>query len=149
MDGYMLLQRAVSQRGWQRKTVWARIATRLWRNAVEKAVLQVRQRWAAGTALGVWRGQVQAPGNSIRWSLRRRKGHKGCLKCGKPCPAPLAHGAGDPEKGAHLLSSCADLMRSARSGCTLDVFCSSVYLKYILCPCQASWTWPRLLTETL
>lgn len=77
------------------KRVWAWIATKVWWNAVEKAVLQGRQRWAAGTALGLQRGQVQPAGNSIRTC----KGQKVCLKCGKLCCAPLA---GDPEKGAQL-----------------------------------------------
>ena len=104
MDGYMLPQHAVSQRDWQRQpereygpALLQQSDETLGKKQCCKSGRGEPQTWRA-----VWRGRVQAPGSSFCWSLRRRKGHKVCLKCGKPCPAPLAHAAGDPEKGAQL-----------------------------------------------
>lgn len=69
-------------------------------------------------------------------------------KCGK---LPLAQGSPWcwwPWGRSPAQPSCADVMWSTRSGCTLDVFCCLVCLKYSLHPCQGSWTWPCWLTET-
>lgn len=138
MDGYMLLQHAVSQGGWQRQPerecVRAWIATAAWRNALEKAVLQVRQRWAGGTALGLWRGRVQAPGNPICWSLSRRKGHQVCSQVWEAVLWPSCPWCCWPRERSLGEPSCADLMWFARSGCTLDAFSWRVSSKCTLCP---------------
>lgn len=77
------------------------------------------------------------------WLLEPQQVERSQEKHGTPYHAPLTYVGSDP-----AWCICTGLKWFARSGYPAGIFCWMLCLKHSLHPCQVSWTWPCLLTET-